>query len=69
MPADNEKQEQTEVTPASIQNPWGIFVIEAFLFCLTLGLGITAAFRINEILEIQKFTIPQISLWKFIFYL
>lgn len=68
MPADNEKQGQTEVTPAPIQNPWRIFAIGAFLFCLTLGLGITTAFKINEILEIQKFTIPQISFWKFIVY-
>jgi len=68
MPADNEKQGQKEVTPAPIQNPWRIFAIEAFLFCLTLLLGIATAFKINEILEIQKFTIPQISFWKFIVY-
>ncbi len=68
MPADNEKQGQTEVTSSPIQNPWRIFAIEAFLFCLTLLLGIATAFKINEILEIQKFTIPQISFWKFVVY-
>ncbi len=66
MSADNEKQGQTEVTPIPIQNPWRIFAIEAFLFSLTLLLGIATAFRINEILKFQKFIIPQISFWKFI---
>lgn len=51
-----------------IQNPWRIFVIEAFLFCLTLSLGITAAFKLNEIVKIEKIALPQIPLWKFIFY-
>jgi len=59
MPADNEKQEQKEVTPAPIQNPWRIFAMEAFLFSLTLGLGIATAFKINEILAIQKIAISQ----------
>jgi len=49
-----------------VQIPWTIFFWEAFLFSLTLGLGITAAFRINEILKFQKIEIPQISFWKFI---
>ncbi|MDI6591987.1 MAG: presenilin family intramembrane aspartyl protease [Patescibacteria group bacterium] len=66
MPADNETKEQAEIK--SIQNPWRIFAIEAFLFCLTLGLGITTAFRINEIFKIEKITLPQIPFWKFIFY-
>jgi len=72
MPADNEKQEQKEVTPAPIQNPWRIFAIEAFLFCLTLGLGIATAFKINNpplnFSGGQKVILPQISFWKFIFY-
>ena len=59
MPADNEKQEQKEVTPAPIQNPWRIFAIEAFLFSLTLLLGIATAFKINKILAIQKIAISQ----------
>ena len=45
---------------------WKIFIIEAFLFCLTLGLGIAAAFRMNEIFKIQKVNIPQISFSQFI---
>ena len=45
---------------------WKIFIIEAFLFCLTLGLGIAAAFRMNEIFKIQKVNIPQISFPQFI---
>ena len=51
-----------------LKHPWRIFTIEAFLFCLTLGLGVATAFKVNEILEFQKIAIPQISFWKFIFY-
>ncbi len=43
-----------------------IFIIEAFLFSLTLNLGIVTAFRLNEIFVTQKIEIPQISFWKFI---
>jgi len=45
---------------------WKIFIIEAFLFSLTLSLGIATAFRLNEIFVTQKIEIPQISFWKFI---
>ena len=45
---------------------WKIFIIEAFLFCLTSGLGIATAFRMNEIFIIQKVNIPQISFSQFI---
>jgi len=31
-----------------------------------LGLGIAAAFKLNQFLEVQKITLPQISFWKFI---
>lgn len=51
-----------------LSNPWRIFVFEAFLFSLTLGLGIITAFRINKILEVQEVSPPQISFWQFIFY-
>ena len=66
MPTSEETKKQTEVT--SVQNLWKVFIIEAFLFCLTIGLGITAAFKINEILEIKEITPPEISFWQFIFY-
>lgn len=79
MPKGNETKEQAEVAPTPIQNPcpsptnfgvgaWRIFAIEAFLFSLTLGLGIVTAFKINKILEIQKIALPQISPGKFVFY-
>jgi presenilin-like A22 family membrane protease len=49
---------------------WKIFIIEAFLFCLTLGLGITTAFRMNNPSPNfgggQKVNIPQIPLFQFI---
>lgn len=48
--------------------PWRIFVIEAFLFSLTLILGIATAFRMKEILRVQEVEIPQISIWQFIFH-
>jgi len=52
----------------NFQKPWRIFIFGAFLFCLTLLLGIAASFRVSKILNIQKITIPQISFWQFIFY-
>jgi len=49
---------------------WKIFIIETFLFCLTLGLGIAAAFRMNDPPPNfgggQKVNIPQISFPQFI---
>jgi len=46
--------------------PWKTFIIETFLFSLTLILGITAAFRIVKFFEIQEVSIPQMSLGRFI---
>ena len=66
MLENNETKEQAEVEFTSLQNPWRIFALEAFLFCLTLGLGIAAAVQIGEVLKIQKIALPQISFWRFI---
>lgn len=51
-----------------LEKPWRIFIIEAFLFSITMGLGIIASFKINKIFKIEKITTPQISFWQFIFY-
>jgi len=59
------QEEKIEEKTAFFQ-PWSVFFWEAFLFSLTLGLGIAAAFRINQILEIEKIILPQISFWRFI---
>ena len=66
MPANNQVKEPEEIKTAPLTQPWRIFAIEAFLFCLTLGLGIAAAVQIGEVLKIQKIAIPQISFWRFI---
>jgi len=66
MLENNETKEQAEVEFTFLQNPWRIFAIEAFLFCLTLGLGIAAAVQIGEVLKIQKIALPQISFWRFL---
>jgi len=68
MSENNETKEKSELKPAFLQAPWRIFFWEAFLFSLTLGIGIATAFRINKILEIEKIILPQISFWIFIFY-
>ena len=68
MPEDIGNQKQEEVISILFRNRWRVFFWEAFLFSLTLGLGIVTAFKINKILEIQKVILPQISFWKFIFY-
>lgn len=49
-------------------NVWKIFIIEAFLFLLTLGLGIVASFQINKILKVEKLEIQKISFFQFILY-
>jgi len=68
MPKDNETEKQEKITPVLIKNSRQVFIIEAFLFILTLGLGIAAAFRINQILAVQKITLPQVSSPEFIIY-
>jgi presenilin-like A22 family membrane protease len=45
-----------------------LFFIEAFLFYLTLALGIFCATKLEKILEIQKIKIPSFSSFEFIFY-
>ncbi len=47
---------------------WKVFIIEAFLFLLTLGLGIVASFQINKILKVEKLEIQKISFFQFILY-
>jgi len=68
MPGDNETKVSQEVKPVSIQNPQKIFFIEAFLFCLTFGLGISTAVKINKILKFEGISVAQISFWDFVFY-
>ncbi len=45
---------------------WKILAIEVFLFSLTLLVGILTAFKINNTLEEQNVSIPEISFWNFI---
>ncbi|MCP6718408.1 MAG: presenilin family intramembrane aspartyl protease [Patescibacteria group bacterium] len=47
---------------------WKIFAIEGFLFSLTLLLGIFTAFKINNILEVEKIPVPKFSFIQFIVY-
>jgi presenilin-like A22 family membrane protease len=61
-------QENQKSIPEIILEPWRIFIIEAFLFCLTLTLGIITAIKLNAALEIQRITLPKISPWQFILY-
>lgn len=61
-------EERKEIKRAQLQNPWRIFFWEAFLFSLTLGLGIISAIKINEFLEIQRIEVSPVSLWRFLLY-
>ncbi len=61
---ENEK----EIKEAGITNPWKIFFWEVFLFSLTLALGLTTAFQLNKILEIQRIALTPISFLQFISY-
>jgi len=66
MSENNQNQRPEKIKATVFAQPWKIFALEAFLFSLTLGLGIAAAFKLNQFLEVQKITLPQISFWKFI---
>lgn len=68
MPKNNKTKEQEEIKPLPLQNPWRIFFWEAFLFSLTLALGIAGAFKLNQFLEIQEISLPPVSFWQFLLY-
>jgi len=71
MPRSNEVQNQKEIKEEGesfLSQPWRIFAFEAFLFSLTLALGITAGFKIGKISKIKEFSLPEISLWQFLLY-
>lgn len=70
MPENNSIQGKKEekIKTVVIQKPWRIFGWEALLFCLTLGIGIATAFKINKVLKIEKIILPQISFWQFLLY-
>ena len=48
-------------------NYWKAFLIEAFLFAITLLAGIMNAWKINQTVRFQQQSIPTISIWYFIF--
>ncbi len=68
MRTGNQTQEKEEIKAIRFARPWRVFAFEAFLFSLALVLGITTAFRLNRILEIQEISLPGISFWYFLFY-
>lgn len=66
MSGNNQNQKPEEIKTTLFAQPWKIFAIEAFLFSLTLGLGISTTFKLNQFLELQKIILYQISFWKFV---
>lgn len=61
------QDQETEEKEIFTTKPWKVFIIEAFLFCITLLVGIATAFEMNRISQIQKLKVPEISFWYFIF--
>ena len=59
-----ENERKTKITPPLSFKK--IFALEAFLFSLTMGLGIFHAFQVQKILEIEKIEITPISFWNFV---
>jgi presenilin-like A22 family membrane protease len=55
-----------EVIFIHLRNRGKVFFLEAFLFCLTLLLGIATAFQIDEIFKFQQIQPIQISFWNFV---
>jgi len=68
MSANSQNQEQKKIKTAPFNQPWKIFIFEAFLFSLTLSLGILSAWRINEILKIENIPLSKISFFEFLGY-
>lgn len=72
MPTDNEVQNQKEIKEERgrvfLSQPWKVFAFEAFLFSLTLALGIIASLKLNIVLEVQEVSLPAITLWQFLVY-
>ena len=66
MSEDNQNQKPEEIKTTTFAQPWKIFVFEAFLFSLTLGLGIATAFKLTQFFEVQQIVLPEISFWKFL---
>lgn len=58
--------QENETKKVSFGQPWRVFTIEAFLFLLTLTIGIVTAIRIRTILNVRNIEIPQISFWRFV---
>ncbi len=52
----------------SFLHPWQTFRFEIFFFSLSLGLGILAGSRLQEIFKIQKIPPPSINFSQFLFY-
>jgi presenilin-like A22 family membrane protease len=67
MSKDFQNQSQAEIIPSLI-HPWRAFGFEAIFFSLSLGLGILAGLRLQEIWKFERVTPPSISLWQFLFY-
>jgi len=67
MPKDFQNQSQKEIIPPLVR-PWRVFGIEAFLFSLSLGLGILAGLRLEKIFVTQNISPQPISSWQFLFY-
>jgi len=66
MPENKQGQIQKEI--AGSFQLWKTFAIEIFLFSLTVALGIINALKLEEILKIQKISLPRISFLEFFLY-
>jgi len=66
MSGDNQKENQEKIGQFWLNNPWKIFLIETFLFSVSLFLGILSALRTAKILKAEKIAIEKVSFWQFI---
>lgn len=61
-----QEQNKAQIQTRFLKNPWKVFLWEALLFSLTLGLGMGAAWKANRILEREKISLPPISFFHFL---
>lgn len=62
-----EEQNEIKIQTRFLENPWKVFFWEAFLFFLTLGLGIGTTWKASSILERERISLPEVSFYHFLF--
>jgi presenilin-like A22 family membrane protease len=61
-----EQKNQTKKPAETIVHPFKLFVFELILFSLGLVLGVVSGFQLRKLFNLQKISLPPVSMWQFI---